>query len=60
MCKLGTITQGFYWHRYGAGAQPVTCTEDKGGKASPWLLAKRGSHEGVAAERRRGLTEVMA
>lgn len=53
MWKFGAITQGFYWHRHGAGAQPVTCTEDKGINASPWLLAKRGSHEGAAGERRR-------
>lgn len=53
MWKFWTITQGFYWHRCSAGAQPVTCTEDKGGNASPRFLAKRHSHKGVAAERRR-------
>lgn len=46
MWKFGAVTQGFYWHGRSAGAQPVTCTEDKGGNASPWLLAKRRSHEG--------------
>lgn len=53
MWKFGAITQGFYWHRRSVGDQPVTCTEDKGGNASLWLLAQRGGHEGAAAERRR-------
>lgn len=52
MRKFGGITQGLCWHGLSAGPEPVTCTEDKGGDASPWLLAKTRGHEGAVAERR--------
>lgn len=60
MWKFWAVTQGFYWHGRSAGAQPVTCTEDKGGNASPWLLAKRRSHEGGGGREEGMLTEETA
>lgn len=54
MWKLEAITQGFYWPGLSSGVQPVTCTEDKGGHASPgcWRrdAAMRGRQQSGEAD----------
>lgn len=46
MWKFGAITQGLCWHGLSAGTEPVTCTEDKGGDASPGFWQRDAAMRG--------------